>query len=164
MFGFCACELGTFFLPASLDNPSSFWHNTLVRWRASCSEKRQPDKAQTEMSVPCPAFCFFKEDDHGSAQGQCAHDLPPQILFGGVRQRAHLVYLRRCGHGNGRPVSGAGRHGWRWCRVRRAPFSGRRGASPGRTSISASSCGRRQQSSPWRRASPGRMSCRSCCR
>ena len=110
MFGFCACELGTFFLPASLDNPSSFWHNTLVRWMASCSEKRQPDKAQTEMSVPCPAFCFFKEDDDESAQGRCARNLP-QILFGGVRQRAHLVHLRRCGHGDGRPVSGAGRHG-----------------------------------------------------
>lgn len=62
------------------------------------------------MSVPCPAFFFFEEDDHGSAQGQCARDLP-QILFGSVRQYAHLVRLRRCGHGDGRPVSGAGRHG-----------------------------------------------------
>ena len=60
------------------------------------------------MSVPCPAF--FEEDDHGSAQGQCARGLP-QIFSGGVRQRAHLVRLRRCGHGDGRPVSGAGRHG-----------------------------------------------------
>ena len=62
------------------------------------------------MSVPCPAFFFFEEDDHGSARGQCARDLT-QILSGGVRQRAHLVYLRRCGHGDGRPVSGAGRYG-----------------------------------------------------
>lgn len=28
------------------------------------------------MSVPCPAFFFFEEDDHGSAQGQCARGLP----------------------------------------------------------------------------------------
>lgn len=62
------------------------------------------------MSVPCPAFFFFEEDDHGSAQGQCARGLP-QIFSGGVRQRAHLVYLRRCGHGDGRPASGAGRYG-----------------------------------------------------
>ena len=62
------------------------------------------------MSVPCPAFFFSKEDAFGLAQGRCARDLP-QILFGSVRQRAHLVHLRRCGHGDGRPVSGAGRHG-----------------------------------------------------
>ena len=62
------------------------------------------------MSVPYPAFFFFEEDDHGYAQGQCARGLP-QIFSCGVRQRAHLVYLRRCGHGDGRPVSGAGRYG-----------------------------------------------------
>lgn len=62
------------------------------------------------MSVPCPAFFFSKEDAFGLAQGRCACALP-QILFGSVRQRAHLVHLRRCGHGDGRPVSGAGRHG-----------------------------------------------------
>lgn len=28
-----------------------------------------------------------------------------KYLSGGVRQRAHLVYLRRCGHGDGRPSS-----------------------------------------------------------
>lgn len=32
------------------------------------------------MSVPCPAFFFFEEDDHGYAQGQCARGLPQYFL------------------------------------------------------------------------------------
>ena len=111
MFGFCACELGTFFLPASLDNPSSFWHNTLVRWRASCSEKRQPDKAQTEMSVPCPAFFFFEEDDHGSAQGQCARGVVRGVLrfLDGAEPRlAEPLYPHLHAADGGDPRHGAG--------------------------------------------------------
>ena len=33
------------------------------------------------MPVPCPAFFFFEEDDHGSAQGQCA----PGVVRGVLR-------------------------------------------------------------------------------
>lgn len=119
MFGFCACELGTFFLPASLDNPSSFWHNTLVRWRASCSEKRQPDKAQTEMSVPCPAFFFFEEDDHGSAQGQCARGVVRGVLrfLDGAEPRlAEPLYPHLHAADGGDPRHGAG-HRPDVCRV-----------------------------------------------
>ena len=32
------------------------------------------------MPVPCPAFFFFEEDDHGSAQGQCAPGVVRGVL------------------------------------------------------------------------------------
>ena len=71
------------------------------------------------MPVPCPAFFFFEEDDHGSAQGQCAPGVVRGVLrfLNGAEPRlAEPLYPHLHAADGGDPRHGA-RHHPDVCRV-----------------------------------------------
>lgn len=71
--------------------------------RASFSEKQQPDKIQTEMSVSCPAFLFEGGMKHGLSERKNQADVSE--IPGGCFWQCHgHIGLFHRGHGNGRAV------------------------------------------------------------